>query len=291
MKSYPELMTQFYDEFPEAIGFVTFRHGKLKYPDVRDDNLKDMVSITEFKGNIALHDTWDSETSEDISVCTIATSGNDAFLNPLARLFNKTGLFGNGPIEQEFIFHHETYHAIQQLKTRRVRNGFMAAFYEECTADSYAALRIFESYGEVAIPFLQKVANWRMIHCRDSVHLSTFSIDRTIVVALGLDAINEGDRSPEDHMILAETIASMDELYDLVSNSSFYRINDVIGMMESIPKGVYGRARHPDWLFGRYSIAFTNKMQMAQNAEVEEERMKDVSPQPSLINGIPMFRR
>ena len=90
-----------------------------------------------------------------------------------------TGIFGekNKDMLRLFLLYHETAHAL--ITGPAVDQDHP---YQECAADSYAALRLFQRFGQEAAPLLSMISWYRSYEAlvTDTSHLSTTVLDRII---------------------------------------------------------------------------------------------------------------
>jgi hypothetical protein len=128
MKSHGQLVAQFYSEFPNAVGRIVFRNAKNQYPDVATIGLRKNQALIDHLGNVCLSNP--SENDINKQSWTVALKGDPVFLNSFALIFNTNSIHADSNLEQEYIFHHETYHAIryalQGLKTHDFKSLYSA---------------------------------------------------------------------------------------------------------------------------------------------------------------------
>lgn len=250
-----QLLKQFYDEFPNAVGLVTFYHEHHQYPTVKDSSFIKAEEKLAKHGNCVTQDFNTSIPTECPEPCVVMLNGQPVFL-PQKNDWLHELISGLCPeMEQEFIFYHESYHAIQRMKYKYPDN-FNLVFFEECAADAYASLRLAATHDDASVPLLKYIANMRILSTDDADHLTTFTMDTAIALATSSKGKAYLQTStPQDFIDISAQIALQDPLYNLIDNKSFHRIADVSAYIKTIPNARIMDTNHKHWLVARYGSA------------------------------------
>lgn len=257
MSLHNQLIKNFYDEFPNAIGFIVFRHNQYLYPDVETDGFTETKRRLEENGNTTLRIYKRPLEGHTTDFCIIGTDDTPVFIDPLLDHFNdQSKIINDVHMEQEFIFFHETYHAIQYLNTRHAPNNAQSDFLDECCADAYASLRLIATYGDAALPLLRHIANQRILETNDAMHISTFTIDSVTQLGLMMQANGDFDgMHPAELMDIAQLVAGSDRLYGYMNDNHLESSSDIKNFIAAIPDALCLTTSHTDWLNDRYLTA------------------------------------
>jgi|GEM_PF-5392802 len=226
MANYKALISSFYDDFPDMRDHVFFRFRHNKSNNVLDDRWAEGIAIEKQKYTDQIgYEPWDQAATfkfpDDYKICQIELDDGPASIarwleTPYQSLSHQTWINYKifESIEREYLFHHETTHAVKHIRRMNRRNrSFEDVLYEECLADAYAAQKIIQAYGTDGLRFMQMIADARQFETAHTPkkfmgdHMTSFAIDAIIqdIARAGLSTLN--GRTAEDCLAIAETYA------------------------------------------------------------------------------------
>lgn len=207
--------------------------------------------------------------NKKVVACTVCL-GHAGFSERSAKaLFNFMSVHVDKKIESAFAFYHETSHALDLKCDKFMPLSLEGRFNGECTADSYAALRLIQDYGLIkAISFLKFISDFRILNHDDLEHLTTFTLDLTIKKAIELEKNGVlKNMTPKEIKKCADDLVLQDPLLK-GGVFNFY-----------LPNGLGEKIISPDY-DGRFSQAVHRNIDITSHLDREATSIEQISNGP-----------